>query len=675
MVFRYNSVKMKKMKLFYIFFFFYNPLIYSQIQNDTIVKLTEVVVKSTKKNELHSQHIATTLDNYLQNSAGINFIKRGAYAWEPILHNMLSERALVTIDGMRIFNACADKMDATTSFMEMNNLSEVEVNLGQRGTYGGANIAGNINLQSKKALFSEKKQWKKALQSGVESNNLHQFLYGNVGFSSSKIASEFSFSARKADNYKSGNGLIIKYSQYEKQNYFYTISAKISPQDIISANVVYDTANNVGFPSLPMDTSKSNAFIGMIKHEHFFQNKMLKRWLSKVYYNAINHEMGDAYRAESDKLPIKMDMPSQSVTFGVISELSVQKNDFLSNLKLTAFENTSVAEMLMYYRSGGTMFTYTWPNVQTRNGSFSTENSWKMNEKTVFSFTTNLEYQQNYIKSDVGYNLNQVFHQFERKKHHFVFNLYGFLEKKYHFWTFEAGFGIGNRLPSVSEGYGFYIFNSSDGFDYIGNPNLKKELSFEGNFSVKYKKNSWEIRQNATFFHIKNYIFGIPKGEITWQMTPLGENKRGIKIYENLPFAQQLNLSTDVKYSFSGNYYTKGQIGYAYGRDFEGRALPFIRPLYGNFSVGVQKKTFFGEIGVSADAKQGRFSVLYGEDATPSYVLLNASLGYVWEREKYRAEIRLGADNLLDRQYSTYADWKNFPRMGRNFMLTSSLKW
>lgn len=674
MVFRYNSVRMKKMKLFYIFILF-NSLIYSQIQQDTIVKLSEVVVKSTKKNELKSTTVATNLDNYLQNSAGINFIKRGAYAWEPILHNMLSERALVTIDGMRIFNACADKMDATTSFMEMNNLSEVEVNLGQKGTYGGANIAGNIDLQSKKALFSEKIRWKKAFQSGVESNNLHRFLYGSVAFSSPKIASEFSFSTRKADNYKSGNGLIINYSQYDKQNYFYTISAKISPQDIISANAVYDSATNVGFPSLPMDTSKSSAFISMVKYERFFQNKLLTRWLSKVYYNQINHEMGDDYRAEGDKLPIKMDMPSKSITFGIISELFLQKNNFLSKLKLSAFENTSIAEMRMYYRSGGTMFTYTWPNVQTRNANFSTENSLKINENSSFLLNTNVEWQQNYVKSDVGYNLNQVFHQFERRKNHFIVNLNTFYEKKIDFWTFGIGLGVGNRLPSVSEGYGFYIFNSSDGFDYIGNPNLKKELSFEGNFSVKYKKNSWEIVKNTTFFHIKNYIFGIPKGKITWQMTPLGENKRGIKIYENLPFAQQVNLSVDVKYSFSDSYYTKNKIGYAYGQDFEGRALPFIRPLYGNFSVGMQKKSFFAEIGVNADAEQGRFSVLYGEDATPSYVLLNASVGYVWELGKYRAEVRLGADNLLDRQYSTYADWKNFPRMGRNFMLTSSLKW
>ncbi|MFC5048886.1 hypothetical protein [Aquimarina hainanensis] len=35
----------------------------------------------------------------------------------------------------------------------------------------------------------------------------------------------------------------------------------------------------------------------------------------------------------------------------------------------------------------------------------------------------------------------------------------------------------------MSEGYGFFLFNSFDGYDYIGNPALKKEKSVD--FSVK----------------------------------------------------------------------------------------------------------------------------------------------------------------------------------------------
>ena len=43
-------------------------------------------------------------------------VKRGSYAWEPLINGMATERTVITIDGMRIFGACTDKMDPITSY-------------------------------------------------------------------------------------------------------------------------------------------------------------------------------------------------------------------------------------------------------------------------------------------------------------------------------------------------------------------------------------------------------------------------------------------------------------------------------------------------------------------------------------------------------------------------------
>ncbi|GIZ16421.1 TonB-dependent receptor [Capnocytophaga catalasegens] len=34
-----------------------------------------------------------------------------------------------------------------------------------------------------------------------------------------------------------------------------------------------------------------------------------------------------------------------------------------------------------------------------------------------------------------------------------------------------------------------------------------------------------------------------------------------------------------------------------------------------------------------------------------------------------KIDIKLGIDNLFDNYYSTYANWNNFPQMGRNITL------
>ena len=81
-----------------------------------------------------------SIDEYLETSARINMIKRGAYAWEPMLNGMATQRTVITIDGMRIFGACTDKMDPITSYVEISNLSEAAISSGQQGAENGATI-------------------------------------------------------------------------------------------------------------------------------------------------------------------------------------------------------------------------------------------------------------------------------------------------------------------------------------------------------------------------------------------------------------------------------------------------------------------------------------------------------------------------------------------------------
>src|SRR5690625_7309573 len=80
-------------------------------------------------------------------------IKRGAYAWEPMLQGMSSERSVLTIDGMRIYGACTDKMDPITSYVEITNLSKVNIQNAQAGSEHGATVAGSFDLVRKKEGF------------------------------------------------------------------------------------------------------------------------------------------------------------------------------------------------------------------------------------------------------------------------------------------------------------------------------------------------------------------------------------------------------------------------------------------------------------------------------------------------------------------------------------------
>lgn len=393
-------------------------------EKDSVVSLSEVIVKVLKDNALH-QRVNYTVEDYLQSSQNVNLIRRRAYALEPVLNNMFSERAVITIDGMRIFGACTDKMDPVTSYVEMHNLSDININSGQEGSHYGTTIAGNINLKPQKIHFSAVPQWKNTLQTSMKSNNQERFAMRNTLFSSSKFGISVSFSNRKANNYRDGNWQIVKYSQYEKNNISANLGVKLGAKNVIRGNVIYDLAKNIGYPALPMDVSKAKALISMLTYTHYPENKPVELWETKLYYNHIYHEMDDSFREEGDKLPVKMDMPGKSKTFGGISKISWRKNYFLQNIHLNAFHNVSSAEMTMHYRTSGTMFTHTWPEIVTKNVNIFVGNQWEMGKNQKVILNGNLGWQHNYVQSDAGYQLNQIFHQFERSKHQILPSFYG----------------------------------------------------------------------------------------------------------------------------------------------------------------------------------------------------------------------------------------------------------
>src|SRR5690606_32768503 len=128
---------------------------YTQAQHvpmtrDSIHKIEEVNVTANAKKKIETEmKMAISVDECLASSDNISFIKRGAYAWEPLLNNMSTERSTITIDGMHIFGACTDKMDPVTSYVESNNLSAIDITSGQEGSLHGATVAGSIDLKKK----------------------------------------------------------------------------------------------------------------------------------------------------------------------------------------------------------------------------------------------------------------------------------------------------------------------------------------------------------------------------------------------------------------------------------------------------------------------------------------------------------------------------------------------
>lgn len=632
----------------------------AQAQSDTTKILEEVKVIATAKKKIQTEmKMAVSVDEFLASSDNISFIKRGAYAWEPLLNNMSTERSTITIDGMHVFGACTDKMDPITSYVESNNLSTIDIKSGQEGSLHGATVAGSIDLKRKSTPFSSEKKYSGAYQTGFEFNNKQLFNLGNLSYASDKFVADGSVSFRKAGNYYDGNNEEVNHSQYNKFNTSVGLAYKTSPFSAVRVDAIFDKANNVGFPALPMDLWLSRALITSASYKQLFQHGLIRVWDTKVYYNAVEHYMDDTKRPEN---LVHMDMPGWSTTYGLVSRANLKRGDYSAEIQLNAYNNLSIAEMRMYPqdRSKRTMFAYSWPWVTTKFTSLAMNNSWDISENSRLNLGGSLGY--NYNRSKYV-EFNWIFHPgTPQEKSRVLPGLHASYQLTVKQFDFSAGAGYGHRAPSVSEGYGYYIYNSFDRYDYIGNPDLKNEISYEANASAGFKNEKMGIEAKANYFYIQNYIIG----RILSLGSPMNYQSVGVKGYTSLNHARIFNIALNANYNILQHLHWKGMLTYARATDDKDGNLPFIRPLSYQTSLHFMYKKFGIQTSLNGDFTQRNFSPEYGEDQTPAYMILNVSANYSFNIKNCKIVLQAGAENLLNEYYSTYADWGNISRMGRN---------
>lgn len=621
-----------------------------------------VIIICTNNLANNEEKPLSTVDEYLQNSTKVNMIRRGAYAWEPIINNMPTERTLVTIDGMRIFGACTDKMDPITSYLEVSNLSEAEVRSGQEGTCHGNTIGGSIDLKRAKNSFGETK-WNFGVQSGIESVNSQKILGTSVNFKNKKFYFDSDFMSRNAENYQDGNGNKVLFSQFHKFNFSGISGVKFEENKLLEASVIYDKATNIGYPALPMDVSLAEAIISSLKFEFLPKSDFIKSWESKIYYNNITHKMDDTKRPN---VLIHMDMPGFSKTFGYYSKLKLEKNKHQILLNLNGFYNNSSAEMTMYPENPTEkiMFMLTWPDVNTIFQGIYGEDKFKINESSIINFWASFGFHRNKIESAFGLNSLQIFYpELKAEKNRLLKSIASNFQFNQNNWEFGAGLGYGERAPSVSEGYGFYLFNSFERYDYIGNPNLENEKSLEANAFISYKKQTFSAKISSAYFHISNYIVG----KKILGLIPMTIGANGVKMYSALDYSTIFNVDLTAEIQILENLKWNALFGYNRGKDYTGENLPFMSPFSYRTSLNFEKNKFSSEISVIGNTKYRNFGEIYGETETPAYVIINASLGYKFIFENHKIITKIGIENALDRFYTTYSDWNKIPRPGRNF--------
>lgn len=613
------------------------------------------------------EHQLSSVDETMSKLPMVVLIKRGGYAQEPTIRTYSAGQISVTIDGMKMFGACTDKMDPISSYVETGNMKSITIDNAQNSLFG-TNIGGAMNFQLNKASFSPKKKFKGDLATGFSSASLGTDNSLRLEYSMPKIAFNMNGSYRKHENYRASTNEEIAFTQYAKFNTYANLRIKSGDKSTLSFDVIFDNASNVGYNALPMDVSKAQALILAGTYTYFPQSA-IKKIEAKAYFNSIEHIMDDTKRPF---VPMHMDMPGWSTTYGYFIHAKGQMGKHSFNLKQDNYLNIARAEMVMYPNNAESppMYMETWPEVLRNVSGIAFTDAYKSELLGELRTSYRTDFLLSQLRSDFGREQLSVFgYNDEHNRTLFAHNISIGKDITIKKQKISASLNYSERAPTLTEMYGFYLFNAFDGYDYIGMPDIKKERSVQAETEISFAKGSLNAKWNLYAHRIYNYIQGVSLDE--YQQMTIGAY--GVKKFENIQYANIVGGSIELYQSYNKfNWYT--QINYTAGSNYRGDYLPLIPPLNGILKAKYNYKQYSLSPELKYSFAQNNISTIAGEDKTEGFGIANVFLEYVLPIKENKIMVTIGIENILDKFYYEHLDWRNTPRAGRNFKMQVNFK-
>jgi iron complex outermembrane receptor protein len=325
------------------------------------------------------------------------------------------------------------------------------------------------------------------------------------------------------------------------------------------------------------------------------------------------------------------------------------------------YYNKVLAEMTMYPDGEAPMYMQTWPSSARSDAGLYVEDTYSLSSSTKIKMNARVDLAYTFLHEGTGKDQWEVFGLEESSSTLVTKSFNASFQQRIGQSMFaELHAGYGERMPTLSETFGFYLFNQNDGYDYIGNPTLKTEKSWGGDLTLSWFTNNIQLNVTGYYKYLPDYIYA-GTDESLIPMTP-GAN--GVKVYSNIPSAVFYGTDFNVLANLTSKLQLMNVIKVTYARDNNSTPLPLIPPLTTITTLQYRVKRWSLQGECEAALKQNRFNESFGEDVTPAYAIANLRIQYTFRKQDL--SINGGVENLFNTLYHAHLDWGNIPRPGRN---------
>lgn len=635
----------------------------------------------------------------LKKIPGANVNSNGPLSGIAQYRGLFGDRVNVNSDGATYKSACANAMDAPLSHVPTSLTETLSIKRGIASVSSGIEtLGGNITQRSRRGEFavSDEIEFSGKTTNGVNSVNdgYYTSIFANIANQNHKF--RLGGSREEGDDYD-WNGGLNKDTSHERNagtfGYGYRTDDENHQFDV---GYNYNDTHTTGTPSLPMDIAYSRGGVSTFSHEGMLADKYAIT--TEFTYQDIKHQM-DNFNLRGN-IPIEKRRLSNNTARGFGYKVSIDIPLYEGNLLIGTDGDNIEHDAIISNPFNSAFSVRNFNDVgRDRYGVFG---EWKGD--LTQDWNMELGTRLNWVRMDAG-NVGgtagpfepgkageKLANTFNAKKHEKDdLNVDVVAIVTHHLnsdMDVEVGFGRKTRSPSYQERYLWLPLNATgglaDGRNYIGNIELKPEVSYQAELGFNWQTDSTYFMPRVFYRYVEDYIQGTP----TQNAAALAISPTALE-FSNID-AYLYGVDMDAGYRFHEDWKIDMTVSYVRGRRNDvADNLYRIAPLNGRIGLFYDTPEWLAGTEILAYDDQNETASFNDEVGSPGYFIWNLRGQYRPQFDTVKGlQIGFGIENVLDESYRTHLSGLNrnpandgtavgehLPGPGRNFYATLSYDW
>jgi len=612
--------------------------------------------------------------SFLSHLPGVYTVRRSAsYGFDPVVRGFGEQRLAVVIDGvLSAHEACPNRMDPPASQVALNTMREVEILKGPYVMRYGMPFGGVVHFQSARPAFSSRVRPIGRLSMGYETNLRALRSELVAGVSAPAYGMYFSGAYARGQDYTDGLGNTVQ-ADFNRLNLGTQWAVK-SGEHIWDGYINYNQSRNVDFAGAPMDLIKDKTWLGRLAYEYQFQHPEWRKWRTAVFFTHVDHRM-DNLRKPLDPRMMNAWVDAETRTYGGRTEVEKKiERGYLymgADYRVEEAIGDRVREFLRGPMAGRTVVDGAWQHGRVLRGGAFVE--WQR-AVDIFgrpSFLT-LSGRVNVNRAtalDPTDKFRELYPQV-RSTHVNTGMSLGVRHSLSQRSSVALWLGRAQRSPSITERFIHFLPIGIDPYEMLGNPQLKPEANHQVDVLLHYRGKWWTWRLNTFAGYITNYI----SSQIRDDLNPLMPVSAGVRQYVNIDAAMMAGFEGSLQQEVPlAGIKQRLVVHYTYGKNLvTEEPLPQIPPLELRYQLvgSYFRDRLQPKVSVRYAAAQDRIATTFGERRTPSFYVVNLTVG--WKSRRVGV-LELGVYNVMDVAYyehltrSVRSTGRPFYNPGRSF--------